>query len=88
MYGGGVLGRTHNQEDTFARIAEPLGYVDAENIFELLQSIMALPRDHGDRAVRKHARMKYLLHNRRIEWFRETLIKDYFKRDIHNLINE
>jgi len=39
---GGGLGRTHNQEDTFARIADPLGYVEAENIFDLLQSIMAL----------------------------------------------
>ncbi len=88
VYVGGGLGRTHNQEDTFARIAEPLGYVDAENIFDLLQSIMALQRDHGDREVRKHARMKYLLHNRGIEWFRETLIKDYFKREIKSLINE
>jgi sulfite reductase (ferredoxin) len=70
VYVGGGLGRTHNQEDTFARIAEPLGYVDAENIFDLLQSIMALQRDHGDREVRKHARMKYLLHNQGIEWFR------------------
>ena len=74
VYVGGGLGRTHNQDDTFARIADPLGYVDAENICDLLQSIMALQRDHGDREVRKHARMKYLLHNRGIEWFRETLI--------------
>ena len=88
VYVGGGLGRTHNQEDTFARIAEPLGYVDAKNIFDLLQSIMALQRDHGDRDVRKHARMKYLLHNRGIEWFRETLIKDYYKIDIKSLINE
>jgi sulfite reductase (ferredoxin) len=49
---------------------------------------MALQRDHGDREVRKHARMKYLLHKRGIEWFRETLIKDYFKRDIKKLIHE
>ena len=88
VYVGGGLGRTHNQDDTFARIADPLGYVAAEDIFDLLQSIMALQRDHGDREVRKHARMKYLLHKRGIEWFRETLIKDYFKRDIKNLIHE
>ena len=88
VYVGGGLGRTHNQDDTFARIADPLGYVEAENIFDLLQSIMALQRDHGDREVRKHARMKYLLHNRGIQWFRETLINNYFKKDIHKLINE
>ncbi len=88
VYVGGGLGRTHNQDDTFARIADPLGYVEAEDIFDLLQSIMALQRDHGDREVRKHARMKYLLHKRGIHWFRETLIKDYFKKDIKNLIHE
>ncbi len=88
VYVGGGLGRTHNQEDTFARIADPLGYVEAEDIFDLLQSIMALQRDHGDREVRKHARMKYLLHSRGIQWFRETLIKDYFKKDIKSLIHE
>ena len=88
VYVGGGLGRTHNQEDTFARIADPLGYVEAEDIFDLLQSIMALQRDHGDREVRKHARMKYLLHSRGIQWFRETLIKDYLKKDIKNLIHE
>ena len=88
VYVGGGLGRTHNQEDTFARIADPLGYVEAEDIFDLLQSIMALQRDHGDREVRKHARMKYLLHSRGIQWFHETLIKNYFKKDIKSLIYE
>ena len=88
VYVGGGMGRTHNQEDTFARTADPLGYVNAEEIFDLLQSIMALQRDHGDREVRKHARMKYLLHDRGIGWFRSTLRSTYFKGDLRGLRQE
>ncbi len=88
VYVGGGMGRTHNQEDTFARTADVLGYVKAEDIFDLLQSIMALQRDHGDREVRKHARMKYLLHKRGIDWFRSTLRKNYFKGELKGLRQE
>ena len=88
VYVGGGMGRTHNQEDTFARTADALGYVKAADIFDLLQSIMALQRDHGDREVRKHARMKYLLHQRGIAWFRSTLRKNYFKGDLKGIRQE
>ncbi len=88
VYVGGGMGRTHNQDDTFARLADPLGYIQGDDILDLLQSIMALQRDHGDREIRKHARMKYLLHKRGISWFRETLSKDYFKGKLQSLRNE
>ena len=88
IYVGGGMGRTHNSDDTFARIAEPLGYVKEKDLFDLIQSIMALQRDFGDREVRKHARLKYLLHERGIEWFRETLLHIYFKGDLYELKGE
>ncbi|MCP9916136.1 sulfite reductase, ferredoxin dependent [Cyanobium sp. ATX 6F1] len=73
VYVGGGMGRTHNKEETFARIADPLGYVAAADVLPLLQSIVALQRDHGDREQRRHARMKYLIHDRGIDWFRLEL---------------
>ncbi|WP_255477443.1 NADPH-dependent assimilatory sulfite reductase hemoprotein subunit [Synechococcus sp. BIOS-U3-1] len=88
VYVGGGMGRTHNQEDTFARTADVLGYVKAEDIFDLLQAIMALQRDHGDREVRKHARMKYLLHQRGITWFKSTLRKHYFRGELKGMRQE
>ena len=66
VYVGGGMGRTHNKEETFARIADPLGYVGAEDVLDLLQAILALQQDHGDRRVRRHARMKYLLEDREL----------------------
>ena len=85
---GGGMGRTHNKEETFARTADPLGYVQAADVLDVVQSILALQRDHGDREVRKHARMKYLLHDKGIQWFRDTLRRDYFKGDLKGLRNE
>ena len=73
VYVGGGMGRTHNKEETFARTADPLGYVAQEHVLDLVQAIVALQRDHGDRAQRRHSRMKYLIHDRGIGWFRQEL---------------
>lgn len=88
VYVGGGMGRTHNKEETFARTADPLGYVAHEHILDLIQAIVALQRDHGDRQQRRHARMKYLIHDRGIAWFRDQLQQHYFAHPIKSLRNE
>ena len=87
VYVGGGMGRTHNKEETFARTADPLGYVAYEHVLDLVQSIAALQRDHGDRQQRRHARMKYLIHDRGIAWFKQELGR-YFPHPIKGLRNE
>ncbi len=84
VYVGGGMGRTHNKDETFARTADPLGYVAQEHVLELVQAIVALQRDHGDRAQRRHSRMKYLIHDRGIAWFKQEL-KRYFPHPIKGL---
>ena len=88
FYVGGGMGRTHNNEETFARIADPLGYVEEKNVFELIQSIVAIQRDYGDRKSRKNSRMKYLLHRKGIKWFKKILLNKYFKKEIKPLRKE
>ncbi len=88
VYVGGGMGRTHNNEETFARKADPLGYVAAEDVLDLVQSILALQRDYGDRKTRRHARMKYLIHDQGISWFKEQLISKYFSKPIKSLRHE
>jgi sulfite reductase (ferredoxin) len=87
VYVGGGMGRTHNKQETFARIADPLGYVDAAHVLDLAQAIVALQRDHGDRVQRRHARMKYLIHDRGIDWFRQELLR-YFPHPLLKLRRE
>ncbi|KGG19578.1 Ferredoxin--sulfite reductase [Prochlorococcus marinus str. PAC1] len=88
VYVGGGMGRTHNLDTTFARTADPIGYVEGEYILELVQSILALQRDYGDRKTRRHSRLKYVLHDMGVDWFKNQLTTKYFRRQIENLKHE
>jgi sulfite reductase (ferredoxin) len=85
VYVGGGMGRTHNKEETFARTADALGYVDAEHVLDLVQAILALQRDYGDRSNRRHSRMKYLIHDQGIAWFKQELKAKYFSHPIKGM---
>jgi sulfite reductase (ferredoxin) len=67
---GGGLGMTHNKPATFPRLADPLADVTPGELTEVVQAIITVQRDHGDREDRKHARMKYLIEDRGLDWFR------------------
>jgi sulfite reductase (ferredoxin) len=81
VYAGGGLGRTHNKEETIVRMADAIGYVEKAEVYDLLKAIVATQRDYGDRANRRHARMKYLLHDWGVEKFRTT-VEGYFGKAI------
>lgn len=87
VYVGGGMGRTHNKEETFARSADCLGYVKGTDVLDLVQAVVALQRDNGDREQRRHGRMKYLIHDRGIAWFRSELER-YFPGGITTALNE
>jgi sulfite reductase (ferredoxin) len=78
---GGGLGRTHNKEDTFVRMADAIGYVSKDEVYDLMKAIVATQRDYGDRVNRRHARMKYLLNDWGVDKFRET-VEGYFGKKI------
>ena len=78
---GGGMGRTHNKEETFARTSDQLGYVSKEEVFDFIKAIVATQRDYGDRSQRRHARMKYLLHDWGLVKFR-AVVESYFGKEI------
>ncbi len=78
---GGGLGRTHNKEETFARISDELGYVDKADVYDLVKAIVATQRDYGDRANRRHSRMKYLIHDWGIKKF-QAKVESYFGKKL------
>jgi sulfite reductase (ferredoxin) len=67
---GGGLGRTANKPNTWPAVAQPLGYVQPQNVVEAARAVVAVQRDYGDRTDRRHARLKYLIADRGIDWFR------------------
>jgi sulfite reductase (ferredoxin) len=81
VYAGGGLGRTHNKEETFARIADPIGYVAKDDIYDLIKAIVSTQRDYGDRTNRRHSRMKYLIHDWGVAKFK-VQVKKYFGKTI------
>jgi sulfite reductase (ferredoxin) len=70
---GGGMGMTHGKVATHPRLAEPLCYIGVDEVLEVAETIVRIQRDYGDRQNRKHARMKYVLEERGIPWFRAEL---------------
>jgi sulfite reductase (ferredoxin) len=73
---GGGMGMTHGNANTFPHLARPICYVPAPAVVGTAEAVVKLFRDHGNRADRKRARIKYLVHDWGVERFRE-LLGDY-----------
>jgi sulfite reductase (ferredoxin) len=67
---GGGLGRTHNKPETFVAVALPLAFVQPDEIVDLANAVIAVQRDYGNRTNRRHARLKYTIADRGLDWFR------------------
>lgn len=71
---GGGMGQTHGNSKTYPRLAEALGFVETiEDAISVGEKVMLVQRDYGDRVNRKHARLKYTIADRGIEWFRKEV---------------
>jgi len=70
---GGGMGIAHNNEQTIARLADDIAFIPVDRVVETVAAIVTIHRDFGDRENRKHARLKYILNDRGVEWFREEL---------------
>ncbi|MEH2259174.1 sulfite reductase, ferredoxin dependent [Nostoc sp.] len=81
IFAGGGLGRTHGKEETFARLADPIGYVAKDDVYDIVKAIVATQRDYGDRTDRRHARLKYLINDWGVDKFR-TQVEEYFGKPV------
>jgi sulfite reductase (ferredoxin) len=81
VFAGGGLGRTHNKEETFARVADEICYVAKDDVYNLVKAIVATQRDFGDRTDRRHARLKYLINDKGVKWFQEK-VAEYFGKPL------
>jgi len=72
---GGGFGMSHGKTETFPALAQPLFYVGRELAVKVAIAVVMTQRDFGNREDRKQARLKYLIHSRGIEWFRDEVLK-------------
>ena len=66
---GGGLGATHGDPKTFPRLADVAGFLPVEAIMAVAEAVITTQRDFGDRTNRKHARLKYTIADRGLQWF-------------------
>jgi sulfite reductase (NADPH) hemoprotein beta-component len=67
---GGGLGMSHGNAETFPRLADLLGFIPADKVNAIGEAVITTQRDHGDRTNRKHARLKYTIEDRGVDWFK------------------
>lgn len=74
---GGSFGVTPSAEKTFVAVAQPLCFVTPAQTLGIVEAIMKVQRDFGNRSDRKIARMKYLIHDWGLERFKQKVAEYY-----------
>jgi sulfite reductase (NADPH) hemoprotein beta-component len=72
---GGGMGRSHGNEATYPRLADVMGFITSDKLIEVAKAVLTIHRDFGDRADRKHARLKYVVAERGVDWTRAEIEK-------------
>lgn len=78
LYAGGGQGQTNSNPDTYPLLAQPLGFLEPGEVVMAAEGVCKLFRDHGNRADRKRARLKYVMKDWGVEKFRDVFYRDYF----------
>ena len=70
---GGGFGMTHGKLKTYPVLGKPLFCVARQHAVAAAVAIVTVQRDYGNREDRSRARMKYLIEERGLEWFRKEV---------------
>ncbi|MEX0983314.1 MAG: NADPH-dependent assimilatory sulfite reductase hemoprotein subunit [Bacteroidales bacterium] len=70
---GGGLGNTFGEQQTYPRLGDNIGFCEPDQVIHLIEKIVEIQRDHGDRENRKVARMKYTIDRKGLDWFKKEI---------------
>jgi len=70
---GGGMGMSHGNAKTFPRLADVLGFIPADQVIPIGEAVLTTQRDFGDRTNRQHARLKYTIADRGVDWFKSEV---------------
>ena len=74
---GGGMGMTHGMPETYPRLGDTVGFCTPEQVLTLTEVIVGIQRDFGDRSNRKHARFKYTIDDRGVDWLKDEIAKRF-----------
>ena len=72
---GGGMGRSHGNTVTYPRLADVIGFFTPDQVVNVAKAVLTIHRDFGDRSDRKHARLKYVVAERGVDWTRVEVEK-------------
>jgi sulfite reductase (NADPH) hemoprotein beta-component len=70
---GGGMGRSHGNDATYPRLADVIGCFTPDKVVDVAKAVLTIHRDFGDRADRRHARLKYIVEERGVDFLREQV---------------
>jgi sulfite reductase (NADPH) hemoprotein beta-component len=70
---GGGMALSHGNAATYARLADVIGFIPPDKVIDTAKAVVTIHRDFGDRTNRKHARLKYVIAERGVPWFRQEM---------------
>lgn len=72
---GGGMGQSNGVKDSHPRMADPIAFIgpSEEEVMEVARAAVSIHRDFGNRENRRLARLKYILDERGVEWFKHEL---------------
>ena len=70
---GGGMGMSHGESATYPRLADVMGFCTTEQVNAVAEAIVTTQRDFGDRTNRYHARLKYTIDDRGLDWLRSEV---------------
>ncbi|QCI26853.1 assimilatory sulfite reductase (NADPH) hemoprotein subunit [Buchnera aphidicola (Thelaxes californica)] len=72
---GGGLSFEHSNHATVPAISKDIGFIDYKNIFSVIQSVVTIQRDWGDRTNRKQAKTRYTIKRVGLQIFKKEIEK-------------
>lgn len=70
---GGGMGRTDQAPETYPRLADVIGFIKVEQLIATIDAVMSVQRDYGDRVNRLHARFKYTIDDKGLDWIKAEI---------------
>lgn len=70
---GGGLGRTDQAPKTYPRLGSVIGFIPADKVIAAVDAVMTTQRDYGDRTDRLHARFKYTIDDKGLDWIKAEI---------------
>ncbi len=74
---GGGMGVTPSATKTFPAVAKRMAFVEPHEVTPVAEAVIKVQRDFGNRADRKVARLKYLIANRGLDWYKAK-VEEYY----------